>query len=147
MVGAIPAVLIPGFGQLRPRFSLPTPSRVATAVPTEDVPAVSLVPNEPPCIGSIIWKELVHTEVSAIECMVIEDDDATMDSWLGRYEMPPMTPLGPPPASPQPRPFLEIVDLDEGSSHQEAGQQELAMDFLQDTVGFEEEMVEMQQQE
>lgn len=56
-----------------------------------------------------------------------------------------MPQLGPPPASPQPHPFPEIVDLDEGSSHQEAGQQELVMDFLQDTIGFEEEMTEMQQ--
>lgn len=48
---------------------------------------------------------------------------------------------------PQPGPFPEIVDLDKDSSHQEARQQELAMDFLQETVGFEEEMEEMQQQE
>lgn len=50
--------------------------------------------------------------------------------------MPPMPPLVPRPTSPQPRRFPEIVDLDEDSSHQEEGRQELTMDFLQDIVGF-----------
>lgn len=122
-VGAIP---VPGFGQLRtpptqtPPSTKPRPPSIVAPIAGVVVPAVEAM------------SQRAKTQEMPTE---LETPDTTTDAWLDRYKVTPMAPIGPPPPSTQQRELPEIVDLDEGSSHQ----RESVMDLPQDMAVLGEE--------